>query len=56
MAIHLRRSKEMILAILGVLKAGGAYLPAQPGLPAGATGVHARQFGGGRLGDNSRAG
>ena len=32
-AIHLRRSKEMILAILGVLKAGGAYVPLSPDYP-----------------------
>jgi amino acid adenylation domain-containing protein/non-ribosomal peptide synthase protein (TIGR01720 family) len=32
--ILLNRSVEMIVAILGVLKAGGAYLPLDPGYPA----------------------
>jgi amino acid adenylation domain-containing protein len=31
--IMLRRSADLIIAILGVLKAGGAYLPLDPGYP-----------------------
>ncbi|MEU3918093.1 amino acid adenylation domain-containing protein [Streptomyces sp. NPDC029004] len=34
-AIALPRSVELIIALLGVLKAGGAYLPLDPGYPAG---------------------
>ncbi|MFZ0660848.1 MAG: amino acid adenylation domain-containing protein, partial [Candidatus Binataceae bacterium] len=33
-AISMERSLEMIVAMLGVLKAGGAYLPLDPGFPA----------------------
>jgi amino acid adenylation domain-containing protein len=33
-AIHLNRSPAAIVAALGVLKAGGAYLPMDPGYPA----------------------
>ncbi|HSF43044.1 MAG TPA: non-ribosomal peptide synthase/polyketide synthase [Thermoanaerobaculia bacterium] len=33
-AICLERSLELPLAVLGVLRAGGAYLPLEPGLPA----------------------
>ncbi|MFG1874942.1 amino acid adenylation domain-containing protein [Sphaerisporangium sp. NPDC049003] len=32
-AIHLERSPEMVAAVLAVLKAGGAYLPLDPGYP-----------------------
>ncbi|MEM9008074.1 MAG: amino acid adenylation domain-containing protein, partial [Cyanobacteria bacterium P01_F01_bin.86] len=31
--LHLERSLEMIVCLLGVLKAGGAYLPIDPALP-----------------------
>nr|APD71484.1 non-ribosomal peptide synthetase 5 [Streptomyces sp.] len=34
-AIALPRSVELMVALLGVLKAGGAYLPLDPGYPAG---------------------
>ncbi|MBL8300798.1 MAG: amino acid adenylation domain-containing protein, partial [Rhodanobacteraceae bacterium] len=33
--IYLQRSIEMLVAVLGVLKAGGTYVPLEPGLPAG---------------------
>ncbi len=31
--IHLRRSAEMMIAVLGVMKAGAAYVPLEAGLP-----------------------
>ncbi len=37
------RSLEMIVALLGVLKAGGAYLPLDPAVPAGAAGLDGRR-------------
>ncbi|MFC4531326.1 non-ribosomal peptide synthetase [Sphaerisporangium dianthi] len=33
-AVHLERSPEMVAGVLAVLKAGGAYLPLDPGYPA----------------------
>jgi len=33
-AIYLQRSPEMVVALLGILKAGAAYLPLDPALPA----------------------
>ncbi|MFD9328167.1 amino acid adenylation domain-containing protein [Streptomyces sp. NPDC060065] len=33
--VHLERSPELMVALLAVLKAGGAYLPLDPGYPAG---------------------
>ncbi|WP_405924541.1 amino acid adenylation domain-containing protein [Streptomyces sp. NBC_00035] len=33
--VHLARSPELMVALLAVLKAGGAYLPLDPGYPAG---------------------
>ncbi|MCP5052505.1 MAG: amino acid adenylation domain-containing protein, partial [bacterium] len=32
-ALMMERSIEMVIAILGIMKAGGAYLPVDPGLP-----------------------
>jgi amino acid adenylation domain-containing protein len=31
--LHLERSAELVIALLGVLKAGGCYVPLEPGLP-----------------------
>ena len=31
--IYLRRSPEMLIGVLGVMKAGGTYVPLEPGLP-----------------------
>jgi amino acid adenylation domain-containing protein len=33
-AIYLERSPEMVVGLLGIMKAGGAYLPIDPALPA----------------------
>ncbi|HET9893411.1 MAG TPA: amino acid adenylation domain-containing protein, partial [Streptosporangiaceae bacterium] len=33
--VHLRRSAELVIALLAVLQAGGAYLPLEPDQPAG---------------------
>ena len=38
--ISLERSPDMVVAIFGVLKAGGAYCPLDPGLSLPAFGVH----------------
>ena len=35
------RSPELIVGLLGILRAGGAYLPLDPDYPAGAAGLHA---------------
>ena len=32
-ALHLERSPELIIGLLGIIKAGGAYLPLDPALP-----------------------
>jgi amino acid adenylation domain-containing protein/thioester reductase-like protein len=32
-AVHIERSQELVLALIAVLKAGGAYLPLDPGYP-----------------------
>ncbi|MFD9698194.1 amino acid adenylation domain-containing protein [Lentzea sp. NPDC059081] len=34
-AVHLPRSADLVIAMLAVLRAGGAYLPVEPELPAG---------------------
>src|SRR6185369_8630033 len=31
--LYLRRSPELLIGVLGVLKAGAAYVPIEPGLP-----------------------
>ncbi|HSE67977.1 MAG TPA: amino acid adenylation domain-containing protein, partial [Gemmatimonadales bacterium] len=33
-AVHMERSSELLVCLLGIMKAGGAYLPLVPGLPA----------------------
>ena len=40
-ALALPRSIEMVVGLLAVLKAGGAYLPLDPDYPPGAAGLHA---------------
>ena len=37
----LERGADMVVAVLAVWQAGGAYLPLDPAYPAGAAGVHA---------------
>ena len=32
--VYLRRTPELLIGVLGVLKAGAAYVPLEPGLPA----------------------
>ena len=44
-AISLDRSAEMIVALLGILQAGGAYVALEPGLPALRRGAILRQSG-----------
>ena len=39
-AVGMERGIELIVALLGIWKAGGAYLPLDPGYPAAAAGVH----------------
>ena len=43
--VCLQRAPEMVVALLAVLKAGGAYLPLDPAYPADAAGVHAGRRG-----------
>ena len=43
--IHLRRSPEMLIALLGVLKCGAAYVPLRGWSTAAKIGVHAHRLG-----------
>ena len=43
--LHLRRSPEMLIALLGVLKCGAAYVPLEAGLPQQRLRVHAERLG-----------
>ena len=46
-AVVMERSVLLVVALLGVLKAGAAYLPVDPGYPAERVGVHAGRCGAG---------
>ena len=39
-ALALPRSMEMVVSLLGILKAGAAYLPLDPEYPGGTTGLY----------------
>jgi non-ribosomal peptide synthetase component F len=54
--ICLERSVEMIVAVMGALKAGGAYLPLDSGLPLERMSYMLEDAGGGRGGDESGVG
>ncbi len=49
--ICVSRSVEMVVGMLGIWKAGGAYVSARSGVPARASGVHDGGCGGGGRGD-----